>query len=281
MLPVAEQIGDGHAPFELLIVGVTDQGKRRPTRVVRLVPPGSRVAVAELVARKLSWCKNDKFALSGLDALTRERATVHASQTWLCQLAAPSGGAFFKVWASHQEGIEISRSRVLGTAPNHNASSIVVASVLHKQLGLRTMQALVTRDSRTHLALLDCELEWMAEERFCLGGLQLYPEGEHGAARLLRQGWLCEPHVPRDPPCRVGACAAQDVPAPTFGDDQTPHRLYIIGWVEQGQKALAELFQCARCHALRVLRQRYPDVVKAGDLVKDSMISAVAFCLGQ
>lgn len=90
LLPAAEQIGDVHSPYELLMVEVTDQGRRRPTRVARLVPPGSRVAVAELVAPKLAWFKNDMLVLSGMDALARERATVHASQTWRCKLDVPS-----------------------------------------------------------------------------------------------------------------------------------------------------------------------------------------------
>lgn len=39
-------IGEAPAAYELLVVEVTDQGKRRPTKIARLFPAGGRVAVA-------------------------------------------------------------------------------------------------------------------------------------------------------------------------------------------------------------------------------------------
>ena len=195
MLPAAERVGDMPPPFELLIVEVTDQGRRRPTRVARLVPPGSRVAVAELVSPKLAWFKNDKFVLSGVECLARERSAVNASQSWLCQLALPSKEALFKVWTNHQEGVEVSRHRVLNGGPNVNGASMAVSSVLHEELGRHTTEALLKRGSKTDLALIDCEIEWMSEERFCLGGLQHYPASEQWPERLLKQGWLAEPDI--------------------------------------------------------------------------------------
>lgn len=90
------------------------------------MPPGSRVAVAELVGPKLAWFKNDMFVLTGMDALARERATVHASQTWLCKLEMPSKGALFKICTTYQEGVETPRHRVLNTGANLHASGIVV-----------------------------------------------------------------------------------------------------------------------------------------------------------
>lgn len=192
LLPAAEQVGDVHSPYELLVVEVTDQGRRRPMRVARLVPPGSRVAVAELVAPRLAWLRNDTFVLSGVDALARQGTTVHASQSWLCRFALPAKAVLFKVWTTHQEGVETPRRRLLSTGANLIGSTIDLASVLNAHLGRHTTQALVTRDSKPHLALLDCEIDWMSEERFCLGGLQHYPEGEQWPDRLLRQGWLCE-----------------------------------------------------------------------------------------
>ncbi|TYQ19142.1 UNVERIFIED_ORG: hypothetical protein JN05_02335 [Zoogloea ramigera] len=196
MLPAAEQIGDPLHSLELVVVEVTDQGRRRPTKVARLVPPGSRVAVAELVSAKLAWFNTDKFVLSGEDCLAWERKTMHASQSWLCQFDVPSKEAVFKVWTSHQEGVEMSRHRVLNSGPNFTASSIGVSSMMHEQLGRHTTQALVRRATTTHLALLDCDIAWMSEERFCLTGFQHYPQSEQAPARLLRQGWFCEPDIP-------------------------------------------------------------------------------------
>ena len=196
MLSAAEQIGDPRHPFELVVVEVTDQGQRRPTKVARLIPPGSRVALAELAAPKLTWFNNDSFVLSGEDCLPWERKTMHASQSWLCQLDLPARDAHFKVWTSHQDGVEMSRHRVLNTGPNLTASSIVVSSVMHEKLGRHTTQASVKRTTTTHLTLLDCEIAWMSEERFCLTGFQHYPASGQAPARLLKQGWFCEPDVP-------------------------------------------------------------------------------------
>jgi len=200
MLTAPEQIGDPREPFELIVVEVTDQGQRRPTKVARLVPPGSRVALVELAAPRLAWFSNDKFVLSGFDGLARERKVVHAAQSWLCQIVVPSKQALFKVWTNHQAGMEVPRNRVLNTGANHAESSIAVSSVLHEQLGRHTMQALVARGNTTRLALLDCELAWMSDERFCLTGLQHHPESGQSPARLLKQGWFCELDIPAAPP---------------------------------------------------------------------------------
>ena len=156
MLSDAEQIGNSRHPFELVVVEVTDQGQRRPTKVARLVPPGRRVAVAELAAPKLTWFNNGKFVLSGEDCLAWERKTMHASQSWLCQFDLPCKKALFKVWTSHQEGVEMSRHRVLNAGPNFTSSSIAASSVMHEQLGRHTTQALIERSATTHLTLLDC-----------------------------------------------------------------------------------------------------------------------------
>lgn len=196
MLPVAEQIGDPRRPLELVVVEVTDQGQRRPTKVARLIPPGTRIAVAELAAPKLAWFNNDKFVLSGEESLTWESKTMRVSQSWLCRFDLPSREAQFKVWTSHQEGVEMSRHRVLSTGPNLTASSIALSSTMHEQLGRHTTQASVSRKITTHLTLLDCDIAWMSEERFCLTGFQHYPESGQGPARLLKQGWFCEPDIP-------------------------------------------------------------------------------------
>ena len=90
MLKAPEQIGDPREPFELIVVEVTDQRQRRPTKVARLVPPGSRVAAVELAAPRLAWFSNDKFVLSGFDGLARERKVVRAAQSSLCQIVVPS-----------------------------------------------------------------------------------------------------------------------------------------------------------------------------------------------
>ena len=43
--------------------------------------------------------------------------------------------------------------------------------------------------------LIDCELDWMSEERFSLTGFQQRAAHEEHPARLLRHGWLCGVHI--------------------------------------------------------------------------------------
>ena len=47
-LPEPVRVRGTPAPFELLVIEVTDQGKRRPSKVARLYAPGSKGIVAEL-----------------------------------------------------------------------------------------------------------------------------------------------------------------------------------------------------------------------------------------
>lgn len=195
MLPVAQRIGDLPPPFELLVMNVTDQGRRRPMKVARLVPLGSRGAVAELLDPKLVLFRGGELVLSGAESLIKERSTITAAQTWVCKLALPGAHAMFKVWTNHDKGAEIPRGRVLNMAPNVREASTVVGTVLHESLGRHTIQALVGRGEITSLALIDAELEWMSEERFCLSGFQQYPESDEWPTRFLKQGWLCEHDV--------------------------------------------------------------------------------------
>jgi hypothetical protein len=192
MLPVAQRIGELPPPFELLVMNVTDQGRRRPMKVARLVPLGSRSAVAELLDPKLVLFRGGELVLSGAESLIKERSTLTAAQTWVCKLSLPAIHAAFKVWTNHEQGVEIPRGRVLNTAPNVREAGITVGTVLHESLGRHTTQALVKGNANISLALMDAELEWMSEERFCLSGFQQHPEGAEWPARLLRQGWLCE-----------------------------------------------------------------------------------------
>jgi len=196
MLPAAVRIGELPPPFELLVMDVTDQGRRRPTKVARLVPLGARTAVAELVAPKLVLVRGADLVLSGTELVGTGRSPLNAGQTWLCRLALPATHASFKVWTNHNGGVEVMRRRVLSMGPNVTGAEIAVGSVMHEALGRHTTQALVKRNGLTPLTLIDCELDWMAEERFCLSGFQQYPDSADWPARLLKQGWLCEHDVP-------------------------------------------------------------------------------------
>lgn len=81
-----------------------------------------------------------------------------ASQSWLWQFELSCKEALFKVWTSHQEGVEMSRHHVLNAGPNFTLSSIAASSVMHEQLGRHTTQALIKCATTTQLTLLDCDI---------------------------------------------------------------------------------------------------------------------------
>lgn len=89
LLSEAVSVVDWQAPLELLVLGVTDQGRRRPTKVTRLFAEGSRVAVAELAAPRLVWFKGGNFVLSGTPVYTAQRGNLSAHQSWVCKLDLP------------------------------------------------------------------------------------------------------------------------------------------------------------------------------------------------
>lgn len=191
-------IGDAPAPFELLVVEVTDQGKRRPTKIARLFPVGGRVAVAELVLPKMVWFEKWDFVLSGTEQAVVEGGKSGVAQSWLCKLQPPNYAVGFKARHTHKDGVEIARRALMDRYAAESRGILSIKVAKEPALGRHAVCAQMTRPGadasstwRPH-ALLDVELDWMSEERFSLSGFD--PRGPSGdkPARLLRHGWLCE-----------------------------------------------------------------------------------------
>jgi hypothetical protein len=190
------QFGASPSLVELMVVEVTDQGKRRPTRVARIFPAGSRVALAQLLAPKLVWLNGWDLVLSGIDERLGEGGMVGAAQSWICRLAPPRYAAGFLARHTHKDGVELKRAAIFDRYASSTKGKLAVASAHEDALGRHTMRADLARKNGPHgqLAgsLLDVELGWMAEERFALSGIQQHDAYEGRPARLVRQGWLCE-----------------------------------------------------------------------------------------
>ena len=191
-------IGEAPAPFELLIVEVTDQGKRRPTKVARLFPADGRVAVAELVAPKLVWFKKWDFVLSGTEHALVEGGKLGAAQTWLCKLQTPSYAVGFKARHTHKDGVEIARRALMDRYAQESRGRLLIEVTKEPALGRHAICAQLAKPGgntastlRPH-ALLDVEIDWMSEERFSLTGFDPRAPSGDRPARLLRHGWLCE-----------------------------------------------------------------------------------------
>lgn len=196
LLDEAKTFGTPPAPFELLVVEVTDQGKRRPSKVARLVPAGQRVAMVELLAPKLVWLGGWDFALSGTEALASDRGVLNVAQSWYCRLAAPKNAVGFIARHTHDDGVELRYGEILDRYGAKSKGQLTISNVYAQALGRHTLRADLLDDGGAPAfccrALLDVELQWMAEERFALTGLVEREAGADSPERLLRQGWLCE-----------------------------------------------------------------------------------------
>lgn len=187
--------GSKPEPSELLVVEVTDQGRRRRSTVARLVPLGQRVAVAELLAPKLVWFGGWRFVLSGTEALVSDRGILNVAQSWHCCLAAPANAIGILARHTHDKGIELRHSAIFDRYCQKSKGQLAISSVQAQALGRHAVCADLFEPGAAVAAsrkLLDVDLQWMAEERFALSGLCEWQSGSDRPVQLLRQGWLCE-----------------------------------------------------------------------------------------
>jgi hypothetical protein len=185
------------ALLELLVVEVTDQGKRRPSKVARIFPVGSRVPLAQLVVPRLVWLAGWNLVLSGIEERPGEGGIAGVAQSWICRLAPPQYATGFLARHTHKDGVELKMGVIFDRYGSSTKGKMTVASAHDDALGRHTMRAELAQDGKPQLggALLDVEMGWMAEERFALTGLHQHLASGDQPARLVRQGWLCEFHI--------------------------------------------------------------------------------------
>ena len=182
-------VGSTSAPFSLLVQEVTDQGKRRPIKVARLYAPGTKAILAELVGVRLVWLRGDEFVLAGADVSPGERGTVHGAQSWLCKLAQPLHALGYSARFMFDHGRQLPWGEINGRWATVSNGQLRIASALDEQLARHTTRALL-RQGSGHNQLIDCELDFMGEEKFQLSGFEPQAATNEQPARLLRQGWL-------------------------------------------------------------------------------------------
>ena len=182
-------IGSVPAPLDLLVQEVTDQGKRRPVKVARLYAPGAKSILAELIGVRLVWFCGDEFVLAGADVSPGDREPVHGAQSWLCKLAQPLHALGYSGRFMFDQGRQLPWGEVNGRWASVSNGQLHVASVLDEQLARHTTRALM-RAGRSESQLIDCELDFIGEDRFQFSGFQPHEATSEHPARLLRQGWL-------------------------------------------------------------------------------------------
>jgi hypothetical protein len=191
------QIGESDEPLELLVLQVTDQGQRKPTKVARLIPSGQRRAIDELIMPRLFWLQGGRFVLSGAAQLRQTHGVKGYGQSWLCQLALPAAVNAFKVVPLYRYGEKIVRRELTDRHVTTLSGKLAVASVIDTALGRATVRADVgpkaTTSSYGRSTLLDASLEWISTDGFELSGYEQVPTHGDRPAITLQQGWLCKP----------------------------------------------------------------------------------------
>jgi hypothetical protein len=133
---------------ELLVVEVTDQGKRRPTRVARIFPSGSRVALAQLFAPKLVWLNGWDLVLSGFDERPGVGGMAGTSQSWICRLAPPRYAVGFLARHTRKEGVELKKGVIFDRHASSTKGKLTLTSMYDDALGRNTMRAQQTLDGK-------------------------------------------------------------------------------------------------------------------------------------
>jgi hypothetical protein len=151
------------------------------------------------MAPKLVWFRSLGFVLTGVEELADPYGMKEVAQVWVCKLALPEGAVGQVARSTHRDGVPVPRKEL----NDRNATrqrGVLSAAGIH-DLAVRRY---TTRDDlsdpvgsgRQHGELLDCELDWMSEERLALSGFSQMPAYADRPARLLRQGWLLDYDIP-------------------------------------------------------------------------------------
>jgi len=113
----------------------------------------------------------------------------------MCKLAPPEGATGLQARFTHRDGVAIPRREINDRSASKQNGCLLVAGVHDAAVGRYTIKADFTDPACKgwqSSELLDCELDWMSEERFSLSGFSQMPAYADRPARLLRQGWLCD-----------------------------------------------------------------------------------------
>jgi hypothetical protein len=193
LIETAVPLWETAEPHELLVLDVTDQGQRRPTKVARLYPVGARKAITELIAPKLVWFKDWQFVLSGVEYFVGETGQRGLAQAWICRLACPMGVSRFKAAYMFQSGIALERRALADRFARGTAGRLLINGAFEREFGRYTTRAKIG-EPVSHCSsaqLVDCSLDWMSEDRFCLSGFESNMRTGSAPSELVQQGWLC------------------------------------------------------------------------------------------
>jgi hypothetical protein len=178
--------------LELLVVDVTLEGNRRPSKVARLQTIGAPRILAQLAKPKLVRVQGWNMVLSGIEATRDESGrTREVAQTWVCKLFVPENAIGFRARELYRSGVALPKKLARESGGSRGLLEVAdnYSNVLQRHATcaeLRRHQISTFPEGR----LIDCYIEWMSEESFEMGGLQLRSSCESHPEQLERGGWL-------------------------------------------------------------------------------------------
>ena len=185
---------EGAMLLELQVVDVTLEGNRRPSKVARLQMIGAPRILAQLVRPKLVRIQGWTIVLSGIEATRDESGHAReVAQTWVCKLHVPGNAVGFRVRELYRSGVALPKRLVRDSGGSRGLLALAddYSTVLQRHATcaeLRGHQISTFPEG----CLIDCHIEWMSEESFELGGLQLRGSFESRPEQLERGGWLID-----------------------------------------------------------------------------------------
>lgn len=196
-LTSALPVVDGASLLELVVVEVTLDGNRRPSKVARLKPIGEPRILAQLLLPKLVKLQGWNLVLSGIEELREGPGRARGmAQTWVCTLRVPGNAVGFRVKDTCQNGAPLPKSGIRDASGTRG--NLVVSTDFVTPLHRHTLCAEVHHHQISTFPagrLVDCHIEWMSDETFELGGLRIWEAHGDRPQRLERAGWLCEVDV--------------------------------------------------------------------------------------
>ncbi|QKY02827.1 hypothetical protein G3257_11620 [Janthinobacterium lividum] len=194
VLGIPVPVVEGAMLLELVVVEVTLEGNRRPSKVARLQTIGTPRILAQLARPKLVRAQGWTLVLSGIEATRDESGHAReVAQTWVCKLFVPEKAVGFRVKELYRSGVALPKKLARESSGSRGLLAVAddYSNVLQRHATcaeLRSHQISTFPKGR----LIDCHIEWMSEESFELGGLLLREAFESRPEQLERGGWLID-----------------------------------------------------------------------------------------
>lgn len=194
VLPAPAPVVEGAMLMELLVVEVTLDGNRRPSKIARLLAIGGQRILAQLARPKLVRLQGWSLVLSGTEVVRDSSGQPReVAQTWVCALHVPENAVGYRIKQLYSGGVAVPKR---ATRDSGGSQGLLVVGDDYSNLLQRHTACAELRSHQISTfpadRLIDCYIEWMSEEAFELGGLRLRSAYQDQPEQLERGGWLVD-----------------------------------------------------------------------------------------